>query len=226
MSFTPIKDPLIDSTELDANTTKLAGIETSADVTDAANVGAVLVAGEGVDISGVTISGEDASSTNKGIASFNADDFALTAGVVRKSHITVRARANATLTVATATTTAVPFAAEDFDTDGMHDVSTNNTRLTINTPGVYVLAGTCYWAALISGKKLVVGIRLNGTTLIGGWNELDTNVNDAHFITVACIWDAAVDDYFELVVWQSSGGNHDLTNSGSNQLAAVRVSDS
>ena len=39
-------------------------------------------AGEGIDIASGVISGEDASTTNKGIASFNATDFSVTGGVV------------------------------------------------------------------------------------------------------------------------------------------------
>lgn len=40
------------------------------------------VEGEGIDLSGSTISCEDASTTNKGIASFNTDDFSVTSGAV------------------------------------------------------------------------------------------------------------------------------------------------
>jgi len=57
----------------------------SGSATPAANTISI-VGGEGIDTSGagstVTISGEDASTTNKGIASFNSADFSVAAGVV------------------------------------------------------------------------------------------------------------------------------------------------
>jgi hypothetical protein len=42
----------------------------------------VLTAGEGIDLLGATISGEDASTSNKGIASFNSDHFSASSGAI------------------------------------------------------------------------------------------------------------------------------------------------
>ncbi len=39
--------------------------------------------------------------------------------------------------------TAIQFnAADEFDTDSMHDPSSNNTKITVNTAGVYLLTGS------------------------------------------------------------------------------------
>lgn len=72
---------------IDATVSATDTLTIAAEVGTAANLGVVIVAeGEGIDVSyssgTVTVSGEDASTTNKGIASFSSDNFAVASGVV------------------------------------------------------------------------------------------------------------------------------------------------
>lgn len=108
------------------------------------------------------------------------------------SDISVRAKAGTTATSFTTTYTSIAFDAEDFDTDSMHSNTTNNTRITINTAGKYVIG-----ASIVTGGNISMGVRLllNGTTNIaehrsgnGGEDSRD----------ISTLYDFAVNDYIEV----------------------------
>jgi hypothetical protein len=72
---------------IDATVSATDTLTIAAEVGTAANLGVVIVdAGEGIDVSyssgTVTIEGEDATTSNKGIASFNTNDFSVSSGAV------------------------------------------------------------------------------------------------------------------------------------------------
>lgn len=72
---------------IDATVSATDTLTIAAEVGTAANLGVVIVAaGEGIDVSyasgTATVSGEDATTTNKGIASFNTNDFSVSGGAV------------------------------------------------------------------------------------------------------------------------------------------------
>ena len=45
-------------------------------------------------------------------------------------------------TIPTSVTTTLVFGAESYDTDTMHDLVTNNSRITIQTPGIYIITAS------------------------------------------------------------------------------------
>jgi hypothetical protein len=53
--------------------------------------------------------------------------------------ISVKAIQNATQTITNNSAVAIQFQSEEFDTDVMHDNSTNNTRITIKTAGKFLI---------------------------------------------------------------------------------------
>ncbi|MCR2833472.1 hypothetical protein [Parerythrobacter lacustris] len=89
---------------------------------------------------------------------------------------------------------AIPFQAEHFDTDSMHDNSTNNTRITFNTAGFYAIGGSLYLSTTDAGR---VGIRLNGSTDLAS-NYFTTSSGLAAG-SVTTFHEFQIGDYIELV---------------------------
>lgn len=106
---------------------------------------------------------------------------------------------------ANGTSTAVTFEAELFDTNGFHDNSTNNTRITIPSgyAGKYIITGVIQWASSSSGNR-VNDFKLNGSTFLG-YSYMDANGYQSCAVTM--IQDLAVGDYVEMIGYQNSGGS-------------------
>jgi len=105
--------------------------------------------------------------------------------------------------IANNTATAVALANETYDTDTIHDNSTNNSRLTSKTAGKYIITG--YAAFDVNGTGIrAAEIRLNGTTrLTQATGTTAGSPTVSH--SVATLYSLAVNDYVELVVTQTSG---------------------
>jgi len=91
------------------------------------------------------------------------------------------------------------FDAEHFDTDGLHDNSTQNSRLTAALAGKYLITGTMAPVnnSLVTPTAFYLAIHLNNTTYIAfGIGAIDRNKNSAACVTV--IYTLAVNDYVEL----------------------------
>ena len=114
-----------------------------------------------------------------------------------------------TQTVATATHATLTWNTEEFDTNGFHDNTTNNTRITI--PASY--GGKYYWSTTVgwgesdvSGNK-TIDIRKNGATYF--YNEYPSNAK-VDFINLSGIISLVATDYLEVRVRQSSGVTVDV----------------
>lgn len=124
------------------------------------------------------------------------------------------------LSVANTTWVAVPWASEDFDTDGYHDNVTNNTRVTIPTgkAGKYAIIGFGGWDANQGGSFRHMRLYKNGTAV-----KLTTVKPADSYPTIwmNSVLNLAVGDYVELYVYQDSGGTRTFYNSAADAQFTV-----
>lgn len=106
---------------------------------------------------------------------------------------------------------ALAFNSERFDTDAFHDVSTNNSRLTIPTGkgGKYHLWADGRWASNATGARFL-HFRKNGTTLIGSSGGQPSSSSQCD-INLSIVVALAAGDYVECLAYQASGGDLDMT---------------
>jgi len=102
-----------------------------------------------------------------------------------------------------ASNTILAFDAEDFDTDGMHDNATNNSRITINTAGVYLVIASVRYTAGVSDDARISILKNGGNV---GIDERGPN-NSRSGHQVMGYYDLAVADYLEAQVYQNNSAN-------------------
>ena len=101
------------------------------------------------------------------------------------------------------TPTIIALNSERYDTDAIHDLVTNNSRLTCKTAGKYVISFSGDFAANVDGRRSY-NIKLNGTTFLAGTSD-NPNSGGGFSREISTIYELAVNDYVEVEVWQSSG---------------------
>lgn len=132
----------------------------------------------------------------------------LSSGAVnRLIHLQSMARVTKTATtaIATATATVVPFDSETFDTDTLHDNVTNNSRLTAQVAGKYLVTANVQWEASAVGERTVV-IRKQGATAYASVLDSAALAGETHQ-SVSALVNLAAAEYVEALVTQNSGGN-------------------
>jgi len=150
--------------------------------------------------------------------------------VVRASDVAVqgcRVTRTAVQSITDATVTAVNFDAEDFDYDAMHDTVTNNTRITFNTAGIYVVGFNGLFAAANDYVRCFAILRLNGVTEIARGAQVSTSTAVNPQIEVSTVYEFAATDYLEAQVFQDNSAaaarNLELTADRSPIFYAARI---
>ncbi len=100
---------------------------------------------------------------------------------------------------------------ENYDTDDIHDNSTNNTRLSVPVGVTRVrLTGGLALQASASGNERVIRITKNGSAVLGGGNQqiINPTASTGFFsLSSAVLTVVGGTDYFESEIFQDSGGN-------------------
>jgi hypothetical protein len=109
-------------------------------------------------------------------------------------------------TIADATQTAVTFNQETYDTNTYHDNSTNTSRITIPATKAGYYLFVCKWSL---GENPTgyrqVELRKNNSAM--DRTSIRGTSSGQNFVILSTVQSAAVDDYFEFFVYQTSGEN-------------------
>lgn len=90
----------------------------------------------------------------------------------------------------------------------------NPTRLTCRRAGpAYQISGTIEWDLNATGER-AVGIRLNGATYLARELEMATVGNYANEMAISTLYELAVGDFVELMVFQTRGVALNIVSSG------------
>jgi hypothetical protein len=133
------------------------------------------------------------------------------------TYVGVQANRNSSSqSISNTTYTAITFPSEGWDTDGFHDTSTNTSRITIPTGkgGKYNFTFVGNFNSDVT-TALYTSFYKNGSALTGeGLDASGTLYNErgnADTFIGSITVDAVATDYFEIFVYQSSGGTKTLT---------------
>lgn len=112
---------------------------------------------------------------------------------------------NAGDTMATGVNQTIDWPAETIDTATFHDNSTNNSRLTVLVAAYYRLFCNLEILSGATAAVAVVQIRKNGSSTVAEVSHRhNAGTTDENF-QIGCLVLAAVDDYYEVRLLQSSG---------------------
>lgn len=110
---------------------------------------------------------------------------------------------------------AATFNTEEFDTDTMHDTSSNTSRITCKTAGIYWVYANAIWNTTNNTGYRRLWLRRNGS---GNWAEspsvadgFNATTSHVHGYFVAAAVALAVNDYVEMVVEQTGANPLVLT---------------
>jgi len=126
-------------------------------------------------------------------------------------------------TITTATLTPITFDTEIFDPYGMHSTTSNTSRITVATPGYYMIEGLLSFN-VSSGGRRVAYLKVNNATFIDA-NEPDVVADGtaAPALKVCTIYYMSSGNYVELIAYHTKGSDVSTVASGAHvvHLSAI-----
>lgn len=176
-------------------------------------------AANGVTIDGLSIKDSKLVTSNS-VVTANITDDAVTDA--KRPRLLAAKAVNTTGTaITTSTNTKLPFAdADAFDAPGWHSTSTNNTRITVDEAGLYLVVGNATFPGVAAGTAILTRIYLNGSTIVDS-NSHDAITGVGDYVQNQSILVLTASDYIELEVWHNKGSNETVTGT----LTVIKLSD-
>ena len=127
--------------------------------------------------------------------------------VHKNMDIGAKATNSGTKAITTGTWTALLFDGEDYDTDTIHDVSSNTSRLTATTAGKYLVVGFACMATNTTGDLRGIRIDEGGDTIVAlNYRSPIQGAIDT-CMTISAVLNMAAADYVELFVFHDKGSD-------------------
>lgn len=128
----------------------------------------------------------------------------------------VRIARSSTQAIATATVSTIGFdnpqPASAWDSDSFYDPAASTTRVTVNTPGCYDVKASVAWAGSAGGTIRVAWLHKNGSAATRYGSDARAPFAAAQvFCNISTEMQLNRGDYIELIVFQDSGGNLNIT---------------
>jgi hypothetical protein len=106
------------------------------------------------------------------------------------------------------------FNSEIIDTDNWHDTSTNNSRITVDRTGLYIIEASIKFAANATGAR-GAQFRINATTVLSPAVQNDSiSASDPHVVQIATFTPLTSGDFVEVRARQISGDALDTVADG------------
>lgn len=133
------------------------------------------------------------------------------ADILPVADIGCRVYRTSTQSIPNAAWTSLAFDSERYDTDGMHALSGNTGRITFKTAGKYIVGGNTQFVKHATGRRdvAIINQALNHIAL-QALMPVTVIINST--FSIATMYSFAVNDWIELKVYQTSGGNLNIQN--------------